>query len=58
MQRAAPGPGGCKAPALGAGRALPGVGLQLVAVDVAKARIKNALRAGTGWRFSDSLSDE
>lgn len=35
-----------------------GVALQLVAVDVAKTRIVNALRAGTGWRFSDSLSDE
>ena len=35
-----------------------GVALQLVAVDVAKTRIMNALRAGTGWRFSDSLSDE
>jgi phage terminase large subunit GpA-like protein len=35
-----------------------GIALQLVAVDVAKARILNALRAGTGWRFSDTLSDE
>ena len=35
-----------------------GVALQLVGVDVAKQRLLNALQAGTGWRFSDSLSDE
>jgi phage terminase large subunit GpA-like protein len=33
-----------------------GIALQLVAVDVAKTRLLNALRAGTGWRFSDSLT--
>jgi phage terminase large subunit GpA-like protein len=36
--------------------ATKGIALQLVAVDVAKTRLLNALRAGTGWRFSDSLS--
>ncbi|MCC0063623.1 MAG: phage terminase large subunit family protein [Defluviimonas sp.] len=35
-----------------------GIALQLVGVDVAKQRLLNALLAGTGWRFSDSLSDE
>lgn len=35
-----------------------GIALQLVGVDVAKTRLLNALQAGTGWRFSDSLSDE
>lgn len=35
-----------------------GIALQLVGVDVAKQRLLNALQAGTGWRFSDSLSDE
>ena len=35
-----------------------GVALQLVAVDVAKTRVMNALRAGTGWRFGDTLSAE
>jgi len=35
-----------------------GIVLQLVGVDVAKQRLLNALQAGTGWRFSDTLSDE
>ena len=33
-----------------------GIALQLVGVDVAKTRLLNALRAGTGWRFSDTLA--
>ena len=32
--------------------------LVLTAVDVAKTRILNTVRAGTGWRFSDTLSEE
>lgn len=35
-----------------------GVILQLVGVDVAKQRLLNALQADSGWRFSDTLTDE
>jgi len=35
-----------------------GIALQLVGVDVAKQRILNDLSAGTGWRFSDTLTPE
>lgn len=51
------GMGGFKRPLVERGKTR-GVALQIVGVDVAKQRILNALQAGEGWRFSDTLSAE
>jgi phage terminase large subunit GpA-like protein len=49
--------GGFKRPLVERSKAR-GIVLQLVGLDVAKQRLLNALQAGTGWRFSDTLSEE
>ena len=51
---ASKGAPGMKRPIVERG-AKKGIVLQIVGVDAAKSRLLNALQAGTGWRFSDSL---